>query len=188
MECSDSKLGCGFRIGKAGGKSASGKSALVNSVSGFSFTLIAASVVLAAGTASAADITGNKYPLTETKDGNYCFYNTTSQSVICGDADTKTEDKYDTKPAKSVVLGWVLLIKVSNIAIGSRSKTENAIGAIAMGANAVSKADQAIAIGLNAEGNSQWDISIGRYAGQSASNKTKEGRNIAIGDGALKMV
>uniref|UniRef100_UPI00403D866C YadA-like family protein n=1 Tax=Pasteurella multocida TaxID=747 RepID=UPI00403D866C len=174
-------------LAKAGGKSASGKSALVNSVSGFSFTLIAASVVLAAGTASAADITGNKYPLTETKDGNYCFYNTTSQSVICGDADTKTEDKYDTKPAKSVVLGMGATNKgESNIAIGSRSKTENAIGAIAMGANAVSKADQAIAIGLNAEGNSQWDISIGRYAGQSASNKTKEGRNIAIGDGALK--
>lgn len=40
-------------LAKAGGKSASGKSALVNSVSGFSFTLIAASVVLAAGTASA---------------------------------------------------------------------------------------------------------------------------------------
>ncbi|WP_308447112.1 ESPR-type extended signal peptide-containing protein [Pasteurella multocida] len=160
-------------LAKAGGKSASGKSALVNSVSGFSFTLIAASVVLAAGTASAADITGNKYPLTETKDGNYCFYNTTSQSVICGDADTKTEDKYDTKPAKSVVLGMGATNKgESNIAIGSRSKTENAIGAIA--------------IGLNAEGNSQWDISIGRYAGQSASNKTKEGRNIAIGDGALK--
>lgn len=59
-------------LAKAGGKSVSGKSALVNSVSGFSFTLIAASVVLGSGQVSAADILSNKYPTNQNND-NYCF-------------------------------------------------------------------------------------------------------------------
>ncbi|MEB4574881.1 YadA-like family protein [Pasteurella multocida] len=170
-------------LAKAGGKSASGKSALVNSVSGFSFTLIAASVVLGSGQASAAEVTGT----TPLSDGNYCFYHNPSQSVICGDATTKTEDKYATKTAKSVILGAGATNKgESNVAIGSKSKTENTTAAIAVGASASAKADYAIAVGFEAEGSSKWDISIGRFAGKSASITSGEGRNIAIGDGALK--
>ncbi|HDR1925504.1 TPA: YadA-like family protein [Pasteurella multocida] len=172
-------------LAKAGGKSVSGKSALVNSVSGFSFTLIAASVVLATSTASATEVVGNKYPTTD--GNNYCFFDTESQSVICGDATTKTEDKYATKTAKSVLLGAGATNKgESNVAIGSKSKTENATAAIAVGASASAKADYAIAVGFEAEGNGKWDISIGRFAGKSTSIKSGEGRNIAIGDGALK--
>ncbi|HDX1178932.1 TPA: YadA-like family protein [Pasteurella multocida] len=173
-------------LAKAGGKSASGKSALVNSVTGFSFTLIAASVVLATGTASAADILGNKYPTS--KDGdNYCFFDANSKSVICGDETTKTEDKADNKPAKSVVMGVGATNKgESNVAIGVNSKTENATAAIAVGSSASAKANYAIAVGFEAEGNSQWDISIGRFAGKGATTEKGEGRNIAIGDGALK--
>lgn len=169
---------------KAGGKSASGKSALVNSVSGFSFTLIAASVVLGSGQVNAAEVTGTT-PVSG--DGNYCFYNAPSQSVICGDETTKTEDKYATKTAKSVILGAGATNKgESNVAIGSKSKTENTTAAIAVGASASAKADYAIAVGFEAEGNSQWDISIGRFAGKGATTEKGEGRNIAIGDGALK--
>lgn len=172
------------RVAKAGGKSASGKSALVNSVSGFSFTLIAASVVLGSGQVNAAEVTGTT-PVSG--DGNYCFYNAPSQSVICGDETTKTEDKYATKTAKSVILGAGATNKgESNVAIGSKSKTENTTAAIAVGASASAKADYAIAVGFEAEGNSQWDISIGRFAGKGATTEKGEGRNIAIGDGALK--
>lgn len=171
-------------LAKAGGKSASGKSALVNSVSGFSFTLIAASVVLGSGQVNAAEVTGTT-PVSG--DGNYCFYNAPSQSVICGDETTKTEDKYATKTAKSVILGAGATNKgESNVAIGSKSKTENTTAAIAVGASASAKADYAIAVGFEAEGNSQWDISIGRFAGKGATTEKGEGRNIAIGDGALK--
>ncbi|EJS86946.1 Hsf, partial [Pasteurella multocida subsp. multocida str. Anand1_buffalo] len=74
-------------LAKAGGKSASGKSALMNSVSGFSFTLIAASVVLGSGQVNAAEVTGNT---NVSGDDKYCFYNASSQSVICGDETTKT--------------------------------------------------------------------------------------------------
>ncbi|HDR1227777.1 TPA: YadA-like family protein [Pasteurella multocida] len=173
-------------LAKAGGKSASGKSALVNSVSGFSFTLIAASVVLATGNASAEDIAGNKYP-TSTQTDNYCFFETTSKSVICGDETTKTDDKADNKPAKSVVMGFGATNKgESNVAIGVSSKTENATAAIAVGASASAKANYAIAVGFETEGNGQWDISIGRFAGKGATTEKGEGRNIAIGDGALK--
>ncbi|MGC6327684.1 YadA-like family protein [Pasteurella multocida] len=172
-------------LAKAGGKSASGKSALVNSVSGFSFTLIAASVVLATGTASAADILGNKYPTS--KDGdNYCFFDNGSQSVICGDATTKTTDKTDNKPAKSVVIGFGATNDgETNVAIGAKSQSSKA-ASIAIGDNAKALDNQTIAIGQNATANSDWDISIGRAAGQGAISKNGEGRNIAIGDGALK--
>ncbi|MDY0500349.1 YadA-like family protein [Pasteurella multocida] len=173
-------------LAKAGGKSASGKSALVNSVSGFSFTLIAASVVLGSGQVSAADILSNKYPTNQNND-NYCFFDANSKSVICGDETTKTEDKADNKPAKSVVMGFGATNKgESNVAIGVSSKTENATAAIAVGASASAKANYAIAVGFEAEGNGQWDISIGRFAGKGASTSAGEGRNIAIGDGALK--
>lgn len=180
MECSNSKLGCSFRIGK----SASGKSALVNSVSGFSFTLIAASVVLGSGQVNAAEVTGTSGV---SGDGNYCFFDANSKTVICGDGTTKTEDKADNKPAKSVVMGVGATNKgESNVAIGVNSKTENATAAIAVGASASAKANYAIAVGFEAEGNGQWDISIGRFAGKGASTSAGEGRNIAIGDGALK--
>ncbi|HDR1337094.1 TPA: YadA-like family protein [Pasteurella multocida] len=173
-------------LAKAGGKSASGKSALVNSVSGFSFTLIAASVVLASGQVSATEVLGNKYPLPTPAEGNYCFYNTTSQSVICGDQTTKTEDKADTKPAKSVVIGFGATNDgETNVAIGAKSQSSKA-ASIAIGDNAKALDNQAIAIGQNATANSDWDISIGRQAGAEQTNVSKEGRNIAIGDGALK--
>lgn len=130
MECSDSKLGCGFRIGKSGGKSASGKSALVNSVSGFSFTLIAASVVLGSGQVNAAEVTGNTGV---SGDDKYCFYNAPSQSVICGDATTKTTDKTDNKPAKSVVIGFGATNDgETNVAIGAKSQSSKA-ASIAIG-------------------------------------------------------
>ncbi|MFP4678557.1 YadA-like family protein [Pasteurella multocida] len=170
-------------MAKAGGKSASGKSALVNSVSGFSFTLIAASVVLGSGQVNAAEVTGNTGV---SGDDKYCFYNASSQSVICGDATTKTTDKTDNKPAKSVVIGFGATNDgETNVAIGAKSKSSKA-ASIAIGDNAKALDNQAIAIGQNATANSDWDISIGRQAGAEQTEVSAEGRNIAIGDGALK--
>ncbi|HED4421553.1 TPA: YadA-like family protein [Pasteurella multocida] len=170
-------------LAKAGGKSASGKSALVNSVSGFSFTLIAASVVLGSGQVNAAEVTGETGV---SGDDKYCFYNASSQSVICGDATTKTTDKTDNKPAKSVVIGFGATNDgETNVAIGAKSKSSKA-ASIAIGDNAKALDNQAIAIGQNATANSDWDISIGRQAGAEQTEVSAEGRNIAIGDGALK--
>ncbi|HDR1085061.1 TPA: YadA-like family protein [Pasteurella multocida] len=158
------------------------KSALVNSVSGFSFTLIAASVVLGSGQVSAAEVTGEEAG----GDGNYCFYNAPSQSVVCGDATTKTTDKTDNKPAKSVVIGFGATNDgETNVAIGAKSQSSKA-ASIAIGDNAKALDNQTIAIGQNATANSDWDISIGRQAGADQTEVSAEGRNIAIGDGALK--
>ncbi|AWB52804.1 YadA-like family protein [Pasteurella multocida] len=169
-------------LAKAGGKTASGKSALVNSVSGFSFTLIAASVVLGSGQVSAAEVTGEDAG----GDGNYCFYNAPSQSVVCGDATTKTTEKVDNKPAKSVVIGFGATNDgETNVAIGAKSQTSKA-ASIAIGDNAKALDNQAIAIGQNATANSDWDISIGRQAGFNQTKISGEGRNIAIGDGTLR--
>ncbi|MFP4794627.1 YadA-like family protein [Pasteurella multocida] len=130
---------------------------------------------------------GNKHTITTPpNNGNYCFFNKESESVVCGDENTKTVDKISNKSAKSVVLGKETSNDgESNVAIGSKSKT-SATATIAIGSSAMAKADQAIALGLEAEGNSQFDISIGRFAGNKASNTNGDGHNIAIGDGALK--
>ncbi|MCL7772170.1 YadA-like family protein [Pasteurella multocida] len=155
----------------------------MNSVSGFSFTLIAASVVLGSGQVNAAEVTGNTGV---SGDDKYCFYNASSQSVICGDATTKTTDKTDNKPAKSVVIGFGATNDgETNVAIGAKSKSSKA-ASIAIGDNAKALDNQAIAIGQNATANSDWDISIGRQAGAEQTEVSAEGRNIAIGDGALK--
>nr|WP_231115290.1 YadA family autotransporter adhesin [Pasteurella multocida] len=145
----------------------------MNSVSGFSFTLIAASVVLASGQVSATEVLGNKYPLPTPAEGNYCFYNTTSQSVICGDQTTKTEDKADTKPAKSVVIGFGATNDgETNVAISSRAG-QNVEGHDNFAA--LIEAGQNI-IGVN-------NIAIGKHAGRSAKvdEKLKINNTIALG-------
>ena len=71
------------------------------------------------------------------------------------------------------------------VAVGSGV---NATGgsAVALGDRAEALASQAVAIGQEAKANAAWDISIGRRAGQGTINARSEGRNIAIGDGALR--
>ncbi len=131
---------------------------------------------------SAAEVTGEEAG----GDGNYCFYNAPSQSVVCGDATTKTTDKTDNKPAKSVVIGFGATNDgETNVAIGAKSQSSKA-ASIAIGDNAKALDNQTIAIGQNATANSDWDISIGRQAGADQTEVSAEGRNIAIGDGALK--
>ncbi|HDR1306262.1 TPA: YadA-like family protein [Pasteurella multocida] len=154
-------------LAKAGGKSASGKSALVNSVSGFSFTLIAASVVLGSGQVNAAEVTGNTGV---SGDDKYCFYNAPSQSVICGDATTKTTDKTDNKPAKSVVIGFGATNDgETNVAISSRAG-QNVEGHDNFAA--------LIEAGQNIKGSD--NIAIGKHAGRSADPNTKLNINNTI--------
>ncbi|WP_316727180.1 YadA family autotransporter adhesin [Pasteurella multocida] len=106
--------------------------------------------------------------------------------MVCGDATTKTTDKTDNKPAKSVVIGFGATNDgETNVAIGAKSQSSKA-ASIAIGDNAKALDNQTIAIGQNATANSDWDISIGRQAGADQTEVSAEGRNIAIGDGALK--
>ena len=60
--------------------------------------------------------------------------------------------------------------------------------AIGQSASASSDAGISVAIGQNASANAAWDIAIGRNAGAAPVSipVSKEGRNIAIGDGALQ--
>lgn len=177
-------------LAKSGGKSASAKTGLVNGVSGVSLTLttVATSLLLISGQVVAVDIVGNKHPLPTNNDGNYCFFDKTAESVICGDENTKTVDKFNNKTPKSVVIGKGAVNEgESNVAVGATAKTGATTAAIAIGNAAQANKDYAIAVGHEAQGNGKWDISIGRLAGQNATPaNNSEGRNIAIGDGALK--
>ncbi|MDO4907016.1 ESPR-type extended signal peptide-containing protein, partial [Neisseria sp.] len=68
------------------------------------------------------------------------------------------------------------------LAAGDRS-TASGGAAVALGMQASASGGQSIAIGQSAKADSAWDISIGRNAG--ATNASANGRNLAIGDGAL---
>ncbi|MXN89351.1 YadA-like family protein [Pasteurella canis] len=177
-------------LAKSDGKSASANTGLVNGVSSVSLTLtsVATSLLLISGQVAAADIVGNKHSLPTNNDGNYCFFDKSAESVICGNESTKTIDKFNGKTPKSVVIGKGAINQgESNVALGSTAKTGEATAAIAIGNAAQANKDYAIAVGNEAQGNGKWDISIGRFAGKDATPPNgEEGRNIAIGDGALK--
>ncbi|MDO5090467.1 MAG: YadA-like family protein [Cardiobacteriaceae bacterium] len=170
-------------IAKTHGKSGNGKTATFTlPAPRFACTALASALLLASSQVMAAN--GKKYPTGQGED-NYCYYDTTSQSVICGDASTKVEDTYDTKPARSVAVGAGANINGENsVAVGSGA-TANKTGAVALGGNSKATEDQAIAVGLGAEAKGKFDISIGREAAKGA-NSTGSWSNIAIGDRALQ--
>lgn len=153
----------------------------------FSFTLAASVVLIAIGqVAYGAEVKGSDANNAIKAGKNACFYDTASQSVVCGDDTTYTIDKTsDGKTAKSVVLGREAVnTGESNVAIGLKASSA-ATASVAIGNAAAAKAEQAVAIGQNASANYKWDIAIGRNTLKDATGP-EEGRNIAIGDGALK--
>ncbi|PJK09627.1 hypothetical protein CO610_03105 [Lysobacteraceae bacterium NML95-0200] len=140
-------------------------------------TLTAALLLAISGQAMAVTGTGSAT--------NYCFYDENSQSVICGDDSTSIADTYDGKKAKSVALGiGAKTTGESNVALGANASAAKT-AATALGAGAKAMNDYGVAIGFEAVANNTWDISIGRRAGADA-RASGDGRNIAIGDGALK--
>ena len=215
----------------------------------FAYTALVSALLLLSGRAAIAatgTTTGSGQAVPSTADYNTCYYDVTSQSVVCGTADTKTANTSDTKTAKAVVIGQgTTNTGESNIAIGTSSATGSTtftetvtavtkngttttntevtfnptgtpgtttntttttdssganittvvtattkeaqpVAAIAIGNEAKAYDNHSIAIGQKATANADWDISIGRNAGSGITSIAPEGRNIAIGDGALK--
>lgn len=163
-------------LSKAHGKTAStastattGESNLqINGIykAGFVYTAIASAILMVSGQAFATNIIAGNATGSATHN---CFYNDDSQSVVCGDATTTTATRYDTKTAKSVVVGKGATNNgESNVAVGVSSASKGT-ASIAIGSEAKANFDQTVAIGQNAEGNGRWDISIGRFAGQGAT-------------------
>ncbi|QIM64363.1 YadA-like family protein [Frederiksenia canicola] len=188
-------------LSKAHGKTAStataGESNLqINGIykAGFVYTAIASAILMVSGQVFATDlVTGTT---ASSGDDNYCSYNSESESVICGDASTSTVKTYETKKAKSIVIGKGTTNNgESNVAMGLSATTEGT-ASVAIGNAAKATFDQSVSIGQNAEASGRWDVSIGRFAGmgatapaptkEGAKPKEAEGRNIAIGDAALK--
>ena len=170
-------------IAKAHGKSASVGGGIVASCTQvgarFAFTAAASAVLMMGAPAMAAN--GTEY---QANTDNICYYDTTTQSVICGDGTTSATNTGN--PPKSVVMGaGATSDGETNVAIGSSSLAKMT-GTVAIGGSAKALDNQAIAIGLQAEAAADWDISIGRQAGFGTITPAVEGRNIAIGDGALR--
>ncbi len=184
----NSKLGTWTAVqetAKSHGKSASVDGGVVASCTQvgtrFAYTLAASAVLLMSGQAMA--VTGTEYQIFS---DNICFYDTTTQSVICGDATTSVVDTVDGKTAKSVAVGLnAKTAGESNVAVGVKASSAET-ASVAIGSEAKALHNQSVAIGQNAEANSDWDVSIGRRAGAGTETPAAEGRNIAIGDGALE--
>ncbi|MDO4777542.1 MAG: YadA-like family protein [Cardiobacteriaceae bacterium] len=174
-------------IAKTHGKSAGGKSATV--IAGgkrFACTALASALLLASGQVMAAS--GNKYPVPSGNGDNYCYYDTTSQSVLCGDDTTSVVDTYDTKQAKSVAIGkGAQTTGESNVALGASSSASHTSG-LAIGAKTQAHHNQTIAIGENATSMGETDIMIGKSAGLENTATSSTGRNIGIGEGAVSKV
>ncbi|WP_373779300.1 ESPR-type extended signal peptide-containing protein, partial [Neisseria dentiae] len=90
---------------------------------------------------------------------------TGAQSTAVGQSTQATADAAFAAGSASLASGG------ASLAIGDRAKAVSA---------------QGIAIGQLAEASNSWDISIGRFAGVNPVVLATEGRNVAIGDGALR--
>ncbi|MWY17667.1 ESPR-type extended signal peptide-containing protein [Francisella tularensis] len=134
----------------------------------FTFTALASSFVLMN---SAVAAIGDTLPTTVTTDANgttafnYCYYDVTSKTVICGDATTTSA----TGVTGSVILG-----------AGAKSITNNAV---AIGNNAISSSPNDISIGNGANAIAGDGVAIGTNAKVNigTSGVVSAARGIAIG-------
>ena len=154
----------------------------------FVYTIVMSGVLVATGQVAWA-ATGTEYNVGTPSD-NICYFDTTTQSVICGDGNTDVNNTYNGNTSKSVAVGMNAKVSgESNVALGA-SSVAGSTGGTALGASAKAVSNYSVAIGYEAVSNNTWDISIGRRAGADASppganGNVPDGRNIAIGDGAL---
>ena len=184
---------------KAHGKTASSGIGGIVASAGvrFAFTAIMSGLLLASGQAMATAENNGKTlangkaisAATEGTDYNTCYFDTTSYNVVCGD-DTTTaldfipqDNGQPPKQGKSVSIGQGAQTSgESNVAIGPKTVTANT-GSIAIGVAASANHNQSIAMGQEASAKGEADVSIGKLAGDTVSS---DGRNIAIGESALK--
>ena len=162
---------------KARGKSSGGNAGATRGAAHmrFAYTAVASALLLASGQAVA--VTGAEGGNTTT-GRPACFYDTASQSVLCGDASTSVVDIVDTKTAKSVSLGLnAKTTGESNVALGANSSASHTSG-LAIGANAKAHHNQTVAVGERASATGEADVAIGKAA---AENAVSTGRNVAIG-------
>lgn len=160
---------------KARGKSSGGNAGATRGAAHmrFAYTAVASALLLASGQAMA--VTGTEYQIFS---DNICFYDTTTQSVICGDATTSVVDTVDGKTAKSVAVGLnAKTTGESNVALGANSSASHTSG-LAIGANAKAHHNQTVAVGERASATGEADVAIGKAA---AENAVSTGRNVAIG-------
>ncbi|HDR1326820.1 TPA: YadA-like family protein [Pasteurella multocida] len=194
-------------LAKAGGKSASTKSALVNSVGGFSFTLIAASVVLATGNASADDaIAMGRAANAKVKDSIAIGQGVVTELLAKDDAkdqdgmiaigskgSANTFTKASGKAA--IAIGANTFTKASGkaaIAIG-RNSTAIGRGTVTIGDNSHSTNGQAISIGAGVKSSGAGSVAIGSTAESSGDHaaslavgsKSTAHRSLALGYKAL---
>ena len=181
---------------KAHGKTASsGIGGIVASVGvRFAFTAIMSGLLLASGQVMAAANNGKTLSngtavSAAATDYNTCYFDTTSYNVVCGDDNTTALDfipqdnGQSPKQGKSVAIGQGAQTSgESNVAIGPKTVTANT-GSIAIGVAASANHNQSIAMGQEASAKGEADVSIGKLAGDTVSS---DGRNIAIGESALK--
>lgn len=170
---------------KAQGKKANGAKSLVAGAvftpARFALTVLASAFVLMSGAVAATGTNTSNGTSTTNATGNFntCYYDTATNSVICGDA-TTTSTATDAT-GQNVVLGQgASSTGLRNIAVGVNAKT-TASDTIVMGNNAQANANGVISIGNNAGLSSTAGTSENINIGTSSGQNTTGSRNIAIG-------
>ena len=151
---------------------------------------VAALVLLAVSPAWGAQNTGTTTsggnPVPASADYISCYFDDNSKNAVCGDATTTAADVVDRKPGKSVAIGMSSTAAgESNVALGSSASASSTSG-LAIGSNSKAHNNQTVAIGERANALNEADIAIGKAAGENATSTHNEGRNIAVGEYAVK--
>ncbi|OFK89680.1 MULTISPECIES: YadA-like family protein [unclassified Eikenella] len=146
-------------------------------------TLVLLAVSPAWGAPNTGTTTSGGNALPSGTDYKFCYYDDNSKNVVCGDTTTTAADVVDSKPGKSVAIGMsATAAGESNVALGSSASASSTSG-LAIGSNSKAHHNQTVAIGERASALGEADIAIGKAAGENANST---GRNIAVGEGAVK--
>ena len=169
---------------KAKGKSSSSAGAggvfsgMVFTAVRFAYTMVMSGLLIATGQV-AYGATGTEY---QANTDNLCYYDTTTQSVICGDGSTSATNTTDTRTPKSVVMGMGATSDgESNVAVGRASHAAGT-AAIALGSGAQANANAAIAMGVNASASQRNALAMGSSASSATEDSVAIGKDVKVLD------
>ena len=148
----------------------------------FAYTALMSALLLLSGRAAIAvtgTTTSSGTSVTNAGSHNTCYYDTTTQSVVCGDASTKVPGVYGagTSSAPSRISQSVVLGQGAEVADSfSRESSTDSImhsHAVAIGQTAKANGYQSVAVGANSE-TSRRSTALGFGAKAGGHNKTTE--------------
>lgn len=128
------------------------------------FSLIMSGMILSSQSFAA---TGTQYPI-DNSSNNYCFYDQDTNSVLCGDSNTKNTQRL-VFPGMPPITS-----QGSNTVTMGTGATTFGNNAVAIGNASIANGGNSIAVGRDSNAQNGNDIAIGAMAGNSLNDKGSE--------------